>query len=49
MTHKEWLLELPTEECADTIRWLVNDYSRNYSDGRLAIIEWLQREVADSE
>ena len=49
MSNKEWLSKLSAEECVDVIRWLINDYAKNYSDGRLALIEWLKADMVGVE
>lgn len=45
MTNQQTLATLSAEEFYDKIMWLLHDYGKRYSDSRLAIIEWLQKEI----
>lgn len=44
MTNKEWMATLTAEEFYDMIGWLTRVYSKQFTDSRLAIIEWLDKE-----
>lgn len=44
MTNKEWMATLTAEEFYDTMEWLIRVYSKQFTDSRLAIIEWLDKE-----
>ena len=48
MTGKEYLSEYlkthTTEECYTLIYWLMRDYGMQYTDTRLAVIDWLNKE-----
>ena len=44
MTNKEWMATLTAEEFYDMMVWLTRVYSKQFTDSRLAIIEWLDKE-----
>lgn len=44
MTNKEWMAMLTAEEFYDTMEWLTRVYSKQFTDSRLAITKWLDKE-----
>ena len=44
MTNKEYMTTLPSEEIYELLDWLINVYSRGFTNSRQAIIEWLDEE-----
>ena len=44
MTNKEWMGTLTAEEFYDMMEWLTRVYSKQFTNSRLAIIEWLDKE-----
>jgi hypothetical protein len=45
MTNKEWLATLPPDEWWETVHeWLFHKYGKQWTDSRLAVIEWLEKE-----
>ena len=44
MTNKEWMATLTAEEFYDMMKWLTHLYSKQFTDSRFAIIEWLNKE-----
>ena len=47
MTNKEWMVTLTAEEFYDMMKWLTHVYSKQFTDSRLAIIKWLDKEHSD--
>ena len=45
MTNKEAMCLLPDAQFFAKIEWLLHDYGRNYTDTRLAVIDWLGQEA----
>ena len=41
MTNKEWLATLSTEDWWKTVYWLIFDYGMQYTDTRIAVMNWL--------
>lgn len=44
MTNKDWLATLSPEKWWETVEWLFHDYGRCYTDTRIVVIEWLNKE-----
>lgn len=44
MTNKEWMGTLTAEEFYDMMEWLTHVYSKQFTDSRLAITTWLDKE-----
>lgn len=45
MTNKQVMAQLPDEQFFAKIEWLLHDYGKNYTDTRLAVIDWLGKEA----
>lgn len=45
MTNKEWLATLSTETWFDVVHeWLFHKYGMQWTDTRIAVMEWLEAE-----
>lgn len=45
MTNKEWLATLSAEEWWNTVyEWLFHVFSKQWTDSRMAIMDWLEKE-----
>ena len=48
MTNQEAMSKLSPEEFYKRMHWLITNYAFQFTDSRLAIIEWLQKENKDA-
>ena len=49
MTNQEHLAKLSPEECYKTINWLVDIYGKSFTSSEIAIIEWLKKQIGESQ